>query len=191
MLTLRDIMTTELETLRPDDTLREAADLFTAEHISGAPVVEGEKVVGVLSVTDLLEFQTDRTAVPATGPDQAEWGEPESPETRVWNGEDSPATYFTDYWADAGLDVVERFGREEEVVEHDLLSDHTVAEAMTRGLFALDPETPVSEAARYLIEKDVHRVLVIEDDVLLGVVTSTDLVRVVAEGELREDADGS
>jgi len=100
----------------------------------------------------------------------------------VWSGEEGPATYFTDYWADAGLDVVERFGREEELVEHDLLSDHTVGEAMTRGLFALGPDTAVTEAARYLLEKDVHRVLVIEDDVLLGVVTSTDLVRVVAEG---------
>lgn len=180
MITLRDIMTTELETVHPGDSLREAADLFSTERISGAPVLEGETVVGVLSVTDLLEFQAERSAVPSAGRDQAEWGDPDSPETRVWRGEDAPATYFTDYWADAGADLVDRF-EEDEPLERDVLSEHTVAEAMTRTLVTLPPDTPVPDAARYLLEKDVHRVLVLEDDELLGVVSTTDLVKAVAE----------
>ena len=187
MLTLRDIMTTEIETVHPGDSLRDAADLFSAEHITGAPVLQGEKVVGVLSVTDLLEFQADGPTFATSGTGQAEWGDPDSAEMRIWSGEDAPATYFTDYWADAGMDVADRMGREEQAVERDLLADHTVAEAMTRGLFALGPDTPVEEAAAYLLEKDVHRVLVIEDEVLLGVVTTTDLVRAVAEQGLEGD----
>lgn len=181
MLTLRDIMTTELETVHPGDSLRDAADLFTAEHITGAPVLEGGKVVGVLSVTDLLEFQGDHPTGPSAGTERSEWGDPDSAELRVRSGEDTPATYFTDYWADAGMDVADRFSHREREVERDVLADHTVAEVMTRELFALGPDTAAAEGARYLLEKDVHRVLVIEDDVLLGVVTTTDLVRAVAE----------
>lgn len=180
MVTLRDIMSTELETVHPDDSLREAADLFTGEHITGAPVLDGETVVGVLSITDLLEFQAERAPVPSVGRERAEWGDPESPETRVWSGEEVPATYFTDFWVDAGADLVDRF-EEDEPFERDVLSDHTVGEAMTRTLVALPPDTPVPEAARYLLEKDVHRVLVIEGDQLLGVASTTDLVRAVAE----------
>lgn len=186
MITLRDIMSTDLETLRPGESLRRAADLFTSEHITGAPVLEGDRTVGVLSVTDVLEFRVDRASVPAAGRERAEWGDPESPETRYWTGEDSPATYFTDYWSDAGMDLVDRF-EEANVQERDLLGEHTVGEAMTRGLVALPPDTPVSEAARYLLEQEVHRVLVMEEDRLLGVVSTTDLVRAVAEHGLDDD----
>lgn len=186
MITLRDVMTTEIETLRPDESLRRAADLFASEHITGAPVLEGERTVGVLSVTDVLEFRVERASVPGAGREQAERGDPDSPETRYWAGEDNPATFFTDYWGDAGMDLVDRFEKGENVPERDVLAEHTVGEAMTRELVALPPDTPVTEAARYLLEQEVHRVVVIEDDRLLGIVSTTDLVRAVAEHGLDE-----
>jgi CBS domain-containing protein len=56
MLKVRDLMTTELITLSPDLSIRDAADLFAERHISGAPVLEGDRPIGILTSSDLLEF---------------------------------------------------------------------------------------------------------------------------------------
>ena len=49
MLRLRDIMTTELLTFSPETSVRDAMESLAAKHVSGAPVVAGTKVVGVVS----------------------------------------------------------------------------------------------------------------------------------------------
>ena len=56
MLRVSDIMTRDVLVATPDMTLREAAELFAAHHISGAPVVSGTHVVGVVSAADILDF---------------------------------------------------------------------------------------------------------------------------------------
>ena len=43
MLRLRDIMTTDVVTVSPESTIREAMELFASRHISGAPVVAGNR----------------------------------------------------------------------------------------------------------------------------------------------------
>ena len=56
MLALRDIMTADVATLNPDDTLRDAINMLTEQHITGAPVVSGTDVVGVISAMDIIDF---------------------------------------------------------------------------------------------------------------------------------------
>jgi CBS domain-containing protein len=56
MLRVRDIMTTDVVTLSPDLSLRDAMALLTRRHISGAPVVSAGRVVGVASLTDFADF---------------------------------------------------------------------------------------------------------------------------------------
>jgi CBS domain-containing protein len=59
----RDIMTPTVFTITPDTTIREIADLLLARRISGVPVLEGERLVGIVSEGDLLrrhEIGTDR-----------------------------------------------------------------------------------------------------------------------------------
>ena len=54
---VRDIMTTELVTLSPNNTIKEATIRLAVENISGAPVVdENYKMVGILSGNDILEL---------------------------------------------------------------------------------------------------------------------------------------
>ena len=52
-------MTTRLATLTPDVTLHDAVAVLADNHVGGAPVVRGDKVVGLLSATDLLTYLTD------------------------------------------------------------------------------------------------------------------------------------
>jgi CBS-domain-containing membrane protein len=60
---VRDIMTTKVITLRRDATTGEAARCLTNHRVSGAPVVDGSRIVGVVSKTDLLDMRT-RPSVP-------------------------------------------------------------------------------------------------------------------------------
>ena len=53
--TAADVMTREVVTIAPDDTLRHAAQLMTKHGISALPVVKGGVAVGVVSETDLLQ----------------------------------------------------------------------------------------------------------------------------------------
>lgn len=51
---VRDVMTTDVATVAPDTDLRDVAALLVQKRISGVPVVEGERVVGVVSERDIL-----------------------------------------------------------------------------------------------------------------------------------------
>ncbi len=50
------IMTTDLITLTPKDSLYDAERLFKQHNLRHLPVVEGDKLVGVLSYSDLLKI---------------------------------------------------------------------------------------------------------------------------------------
>jgi CBS domain-containing protein len=177
-LEARDIMTRELITVECESSLREVIETLTAYGVSGAPVISGGRVVGVISRSDILEFIVSAPGVPSETPQFNEWGEyvDESAET---DADEDPVAFFTDLWDDAGADVVERFA-EPQGPEWDILAEHTADALMTRKLEAVTPETPITEIARKLVDRRVHRLLVIENGSLAGIVSATDLVRVVA-----------
>jgi CBS domain-containing protein len=51
---VRDVMTQDVATVAPDTDLRDLAALLVEKRISGVPVVEGGRVVGVVSERDIL-----------------------------------------------------------------------------------------------------------------------------------------
>jgi CBS domain-containing protein len=185
MLKVRDIMTTDVIAVAPDTTLRDAIELFAKRHVSGAPVIDGVKVLGVVSASDILEFEASNPGVP-TERDEAEWSgldDRELPTDEV-DAEDEPtAEFFTEEWEDAGADVAERMS-ELKSAEWDILEEHTVEEVMTRKLVALGPDAPVEEAAQLMKQGRVHRVFVTEDKQIVGVVSAIDIAHAVAEHQL-------
>ncbi len=60
----KDIMTREVITVTRDTTVEETAKLLTEHRISGLPVVEGRKVVGMVTEGDLI-FQDRKLDPPA------------------------------------------------------------------------------------------------------------------------------
>jgi CBS domain-containing protein len=141
MIRLRDIMTKDVFTVSPDLSIRETAELFASRHIGGAPVVDdGDRVIGVITASDILEFASGIA------------GEP--PEI----GDDLDRNEF---------------------------DRHTVEEAMTRApLRTLGPDATAREAATIMAEAGIHRIPVMEGGKLLGVVSTSDLARAVADGRL-------
>jgi CBS domain-containing protein len=52
---VRDVMTTHLYTASPDDTLLEVMRLMTDRRCRHVPVMEGEQLIGVVSIGDLTK----------------------------------------------------------------------------------------------------------------------------------------
>lgn len=181
MIRLQDIMTRDVIALAPDTSIREAMDTFTEHHVSGAPVLAGERVVGVISAADLLAFAS---SLPTGAVER--FPEPDDPD---WDGpaewaDGPPGAFFADAW---GADAAPTgdYSLQPGALPTDVLDEHTVADAMTRTpLITMPPETAVPEAAELMRRARVHRVLVMEGDGLVGIVTALDIVRAVADGRL-------
>jgi len=182
MLRLQDIMTRDVVTVSPQLSMRDAMDLLTTLHITGAPVVSCGKVVGVVSLTDLAEFAATTPGGSTQHPEIAEGSEFEHP-TAWMEEEDPPAAYFAQLLEDSADDVVERMA-ETDGPEWNVLEEHTVAEAMNRKVAALPPNATVEHAAAVMRRAAIHRVLVMEDGTLQGLVTTTDITDAVADHKL-------
>jgi CBS domain-containing protein len=55
-LTVAKIMTTNPITVTPDTPIREAARLMLEKKIAGLPVVEGARVVGIITESDIFRL---------------------------------------------------------------------------------------------------------------------------------------
>jgi CBS domain-containing protein len=66
--------------------------------------------------------------------------------------------------------------------EDKMLKQIAVKEIMSDEVHTASPETPVSEAGRFMIEHKIGCLPVIEGGKLVGLVTETDFVRLIAEG---------
>lgn len=171
MLRLRDIMTTDLVTFAPHTSLREAMSVLASRHVSGAPVVDGRSVVGVISSTDLLEFAATDAALPSDREPRDDWDDNEP-----------GSAFFSEMWTDMDEDVVERMNNRAR--DWERLAEHTVSEVMTRDLRALTTNTTVEEAAAFMRSAGIHRVLVTANDELAGIATTKDITNAVADHRL-------
>lgn len=178
MLSVRDLMSSDVVVVSPDLSIRDALELLTERHIGGAPVMTDGRVVGVVTAADLLAFEAGTAPAPVEREDQLE-EELEDEETVP------PSAFFTDWWTDAGADVVER-GRAVAEPEWDVLAEHTVTEAMSTSLLWVAPQEPVARAAALMGSREVHRLLVLERGRLVGILTTTDIARAVADGRLSD-----
>jgi predicted transcriptional regulator len=72
MMKVRDAMTKDVLVLTPETTVGDAAAKLATRHVSGAPIVSGGRLSGVISMTDIIgrggpsaEFETiDRLMTP-------------------------------------------------------------------------------------------------------------------------------
>jgi CBS domain-containing protein len=127
MLTASDVMTREVEAVNPDTPLQELIELLSDRHVSGVPVVTGDAVVGVVSMTDVMGFIKDASPV-----------------------------------------------------------GHVVRDVMTTPARSVCSEANVNEIADVMFQWGLHRVLVVDDGRLRGIVTTSDLARALAQRRLAE-----
>jgi len=56
MKTVKEFMNDKVVCLSPDDTIFDAAKILSQLNIAGAPVVEKEKIIGIVSISDIIKF---------------------------------------------------------------------------------------------------------------------------------------
>ena len=101
----------------------------------------------------------------------------------------------------SGLPVVDKGGRilgvvsasdvltaeaeaESVTMGQDLMQETLVRDIMTPRPYTIAPDEDVREVARQMLYGDVHRLFVVEGERLVGVISTTDMVRAIANGKL-------
>lgn len=182
MLRVREIMTPDVVTLAPDQSLREAINTLVTCRIQGAPVVAGDKVVGVLSASDILEFES-LTPIEEEEVEEEEDEDEVAAEAEEWgDGDEWTSSYYTDLWTSRGPDVAERMQAPGKA--WDMLAEHPVSEAMSRAVLTVPANLEVTAAAQRLLAAGVQRALVLDEGGLVGILSTTDIMRAVAEHRL-------
>jgi CBS domain-containing protein len=65
---------------------------------------------------------------------------------------------------------------EESDVETVVFNMFTIGQVMAKNLVKVSPDTTIKEVAEILSEKEFHAIPVVENDELVGIVTTTDLI---------------
>ena len=153
-LTAADVMTTDLITLEEDTSIEEAVALLEDHGVSGAPVVNRSgECRGVFTITDVVSRRI-------------EVGDGEAPTPSGWFNfdplDEEGGSLDKDGWDLAGL-------------ERD-----TVGQWMTGELHAVTADTSIAEVCRVMARESIHRVLILEGKAVRGIISSLDIVGLVA-----------
>jgi CBS domain-containing protein len=124
------IMSTQLVVLNTTDSLEKAERLFKKHHIRHIPVIQAKRIVGMLSLTDLLRIS----------------------------------------FADGAYE-------EEDEVETVVYEMFTIPQVMAKKVRTVNPDTTIKEVAELLSREEFHALPVEENGELVGIVTTTDLIR--------------
>ncbi len=178
MHTVREIMRTELVTVGPDMSVHDLARVLADKGISGAPVVDVEgEVLGVVSMTDVIRLAASEANI-RVAPEPLIAGQfsLEAPQ----EDEDEEEQDVVDYFQHIHAPPVTAGPAGDWAAESDL-DQYDVREIMTPANFHIHPDSDLRELAAFLLRGRIHRALVMENDRLVGIVTTVDLIRTMAE----------
>lgn len=161
-VTASDLMRREPHVVHPNTTLPELDRLFVSHSVSGFPVTDGEKLVGVVSRSDVVR----QIAV-------------EHSRSELLSGFYSDEVELHAQVSEELDEIAARVGRR---IDHLCVRDLMNSAALTAA-----PDDPPDQVARLLTENHIHRVPVVEGGVLVGVISSSDFVRLIADGRARFD----
>ncbi len=155
----RDLMQVEVRSVPPDLAVTELDKAFVDAGVGGFPVVEDGRLVGIVSRSDVVRQLYVELAL---------------------------SEYVSDFYRDVdgstpdGLESLEAMGRR----AGSRVAGMRVADVMMHRLITVTPDQPIAEVARVLVDHHIHRLPVVEDGRLVGILTSLDLVRLLAEGRV-------
>jgi CBS domain-containing protein len=159
----RDIMTSEVETVGPDEEISTVLTRLSRAAFNGFPVVD-DTLVGIVTQGDLVKlFQpSDRTLwIPIGLPPFIE-----------------PIDYAFDFsWDDLDVNI--------DLAKH---AGKPISSVMTEDVVTVGPDDGVDKVLAVLAdeERDINRVPVVDDDEIVGIITREDLLRTLDRERNRE-----
>ncbi len=152
MKKVKDFMSKKVIVVKPNDTVFNVAKLFVNKGISGAPVVERNRVVGIISESDIVKFM-----------------ELKFPHGELLGGSEPHILSLLLLYL--LKDEVE-FSREIKRISHVKVRD-----AMEKDIVFIEPEDSLFDAASLMDKHDINRLPVIKNNKLIGIITRTDAIK--------------
>ena len=151
-----DWMRRDVRTVVADLPLSQLEDCFVRDRVSGYPVTSPDNtLLGLVSRSDVIrQLSVEHT-----------WAETLSDYHRDWSDTESLGPSLED--------VGELAGRR--------LSTLCIEDVMVREVITVAPDDSLTDAARVLVEHRIHRVPVVDAKRLVGILTTLDVARFVAE----------
>jgi CBS domain-containing protein len=128
------IMSTNLITVNLTNNLVDAERLFNENSIRHIPVVSGDDIIGILSLTDLLR-----------------------------------------------VSFVDTYGSDESDVDTAVYNMLSIEQVMVKNLVSVSSTQTIKEIAEVLAKNEFHALPVVDDNRLVGIVTTTDLLNYLLE----------
>lgn len=151
---VKDVMNPNIVFCKPDNTIREAAKILKENNVSGAPVLEGEELVGIISEADLLKL----LILPEKG--------------GLW----LPSPFEV-----IEVPIRELLGWEETKKMLSDVGSTKIEEIMTKDVHTISSEASVEEASEHMIRHRINRLPVTEDSRMVGIVTRGDIIQGLAK----------
>jgi len=146
-------MNARVKVAESDWSVSHLADFFMENCISGAPVQSNKgKPIGVVSQTDIVHHET----------------QPEK--DRDW-----PHDYY--------LHALERQYAREEATCFQIETESLirVRDIMTPVIFQVSETTPVQEVADTMLKNHIHRVIVLRDEKIVGIISAPDMLKIIRD----------
>lgn len=153
---VHDVMTRDPVTVTPEITVREAAGLLRRHGIGGLPVVEGGRVAGMITESDILALLETR------GPSEDLWLPAPLEILEI------PVREYMN-WA-----------RTKEALSH--IGDRPVREVMSSPAITVEDDVEIEDAASLMLREGIARLPVVRGGKLVGIIAREDIVRGVASG---------
>jgi CBS domain-containing membrane protein len=85
---------------------------------------------------------------------------------------------YTDLLRISYADAVDE---DEQIVDVTVYNMFSIEQVMAKNLVTVNPDTPIKEVAEILASKEFHAIPIVEGDLLVGIVTTTDLIKYLIE----------
>lgn len=156
MKTVKEFMNKDVIFLSPDNTIFEAAKLLAQLDIAGAPVVKNDKIVGILSISDIIKFIDIKLG-------------------KLPNIDTPGLSNFLLVLLKMKK-IHSDFGK-----QLDKITKHTVNEVMTKNVITVSPLSTLIEAAELMEKYNVNRLPVVSEGKLVGIVARADLIKALID----------
>lgn len=199
-----DIATTEVVTAPPTSTIMSILKTMIGYSFRRVPIVDSgtKRLEGITTGTDIINFfgggskhkivekRYGNNLLAAVNESVREIMEKPTSVDFTYSWEDAVEIMFGRKVG--GCPVLDKEGRIMGIItEKDILQflsrqtefDGVVGDFMTRGVVTIGPHTTIEEAMKIISSKKIRRLPVIQDGVLLGLITSSTLLRYFGGGE--------
>ena len=183
-ITVTEIMSSPVESIPSDFSVLEASRIIQAKHIKRLPVLQEERLIGIVTQTDLSHALISYGA----------WKDVAAIMSRDIAGVQKHATVVeaAKVMASRGISSVVAMEKEKAVgvlTERDLLKRVAalrknptavkIEEVMSTPVMSIPPDYSIFSAGKLMDKMHIRRLVVIENEHLRGIITQTDIFRAV------------